>query len=84
MEARTQWEKVLWHLLEHGSITADDALAFKCYRLSAVIWTLKHKAGFNIETERVPTAKGKGTYAVYHISPEDRENYKEWKEIINA
>lgn len=48
---KTQKQYILEHLKEHGSITSQEA--FKLYgatRLSGVIWRLKHKDGYDIES----------------------------------
>ena len=44
-------QRVLTHLLEHKTITSNEA--WKLYgvsRLSAVIWELRHRYGYHIET----------------------------------
>ena len=59
--AVSQTELVLQHLIEHGSITSYEAIKFYgATRLSAIIYTLKHKDGYIITTtfETVTTRYG--------------------------
>ena len=49
----SQKQMVLGHLLENGSITPDYAWThYGCYRLGAVIFTLRNE-GYDIETQRM-------------------------------
>lgn len=45
---------VLMHLLEKGSITSWEAIKeYGATRLSAIIWTLRHKYDLNIISENI-------------------------------
>ena len=45
---------ILTHLLEKGSITSWEAIKeYGATRLSAIIWTLRHKYDLNIITEDI-------------------------------
>ena len=67
-------QRVLNHLLEHGKITSNEA--WKLYgesRLSAVIHTLRHKKGYNIETYIIHPVDRYGSVcncAEYHLIEE--------------
>lgn len=51
---RTKVEKVALYLLEVGHINSWEAIKeFGATRLSAIIWTLRHKRGLNIRSERI-------------------------------
>lgn len=68
---KTQEMQVLDYIRKHGSITQLQAtLELGITRLSARIWTLRHKLGFEIRDEyiEVPTRNG-GTARVkrYYI-----------------
>ena len=59
----SQKQKVINHLVKHGSITPLEALnLYGVFRLSAIIHTLRHKHRMNIEQE---IAKGDKNYAIY-------------------
>ncbi len=68
-------QMVLDHLLQHKTITSNEA--WKLYgesRLSAVIHTLRHKRGYNIETYTIhPTDRWGNTCncAEYHLIEEE-------------
>lgn len=48
----TKTDRVLMHLEEFGSITSWEAIKeYGATRLSAIIWTLKHKRGYVFEDE---------------------------------
>jgi len=50
--AMTQETVILQHLMQHGSITSFEAIQlYGVTRLSAIIYTLRHKRGFNIATD---------------------------------
>ena len=50
----TKQDKVMNHLIEHGSITSWEAIQeYRATRLSAIIYNLRHKLGMNIESEDV-------------------------------
>jgi len=52
--AMTQETVILQHLMQHGSITSFEAIQlYGVTRLSAIIYTLRHKRGFNIATDFV-------------------------------
>lgn len=69
----TQKQYVLWHLKQFGSIEPLTALReYGCYRLGAVIFSLRHD-GYSISTERM-SAKSKITgrpvqFAKYILQP---------------
>ena len=59
MERITQKSKVRAHLQSGQSITPIDALErYGCFRLAAIIHTLKHHSGMNIKTELVKNKYG--------------------------
>ena len=50
----TQVNKVLRFMKEHGSITSFQAIMeFGCTRLAAVIHTIRHTLGIDVETEMI-------------------------------
>jgi len=62
---KSQKRKVLEHLQEKGSITPLEALnSYGCFRLGAIIHTLRHKDGYEIKTK---LAEGKSNYAIYTL-----------------
>ena len=58
-----QTKQIYAYMLQHGSITALDAVKLGCYRLSARIWELKNNEGIRIVSsiERVEKADGTKT-----------------------
>ena len=65
----TQTQRVLDYMVQHGSISQQEAIAqFACYRLAAKIFDLR-KEGYVIETVRVPFRNEftDGYYAVYKL-----------------
>ena len=63
---QTQKDKVLAHLKQYGMITPLDALRqYGCFRLGAVIHTLRHEEGYDIKTS---IAKGNANYAIYSLT----------------
>lgn len=55
-----QKQRILEHIQKHGSITQKEAWElYGASRLSAIIYDLKNKDGYNIQTEMV---KGKNRY----------------------
>lgn len=61
-KTKTQWQDVLEHLKEHGSITSMEAWSiYHITRLADVIFKLR-KRGYNILTE---DCTGKNEYGVY-------------------
>ena len=65
----TQYTKVVRYMQEFGEITQRDAIYLGCYRLAAVIFTLK-KQGVLIKTEMREVEKADGTttrIAVYSL-----------------
>jgi transcriptional regulator with XRE-family HTH domain len=67
-EKMTQNQRVLDFMRKHGKITQQDAMGFKCFRLSARIADLK-KQGYAIVTERkgFRNEYGCGNYAEYRL-----------------
>ena len=56
----SQKDRILNHLKKYGSITQKDAWElYGASRLSAIIYNLKHKEGYNITTQ---TVQGKNRY----------------------
>lgn len=50
----TQLEKIIRHLNDYGTITPIEALMeYSIMRLSARIWDLRHKKGYEIETKMI-------------------------------
>lgn len=73
-EVRTQKDAVLSHLKRRGHISSITAInAYGCTRLSAIIWTLRHKDGYNI-VSKTETKKNRfgnlTTYSVYELRGE--------------
>ena len=63
-----QKDLCLRYLMEYGSITPLEALeAFGCFRLSAVIYDLRHE-GYPIQTH---INEGKKKYAIYELIDEE-------------
>ena len=61
-KAKTQKDAVLMHLLEHKSLTSWEAFErYGCTRLSAVIYVLRNRDGYLIESadKEVTTRYGK-------------------------
>lgn len=68
---KSQKQQILDHILKHGSITPNEAdTHFGCKRLSARIWDLIHKDGYNIKC-KIEHGKNKHgakcSYARYYI-----------------
>jgi hypothetical protein len=64
---------VLEHLKKHGSITSYDAIKlFGATRLSALIYNLRYKGGYNISTtfEAVVTRYGRKTQIARYVLKE--------------
>jgi hypothetical protein len=74
---KTQTESVLAHLEKYGSITSMDAIQlYGATRLSAIIYDLRHKEGYTIETEieTVPTRHGThSNIARYRLRKDENE-----------
>lgn len=71
-EKKTQKEMCLDYLQRHGSITPLEALnAFGCFRLSAIIYELRHEDGYVITTR---INEGKKMYAIYELITEGEEH----------
>ena len=75
--ALSQGKMVLQHLKEHGSITSYEAIKlFGATRLSAIIYDLRHKDGYNISSsmKKVTTRYGyKTQVAVYKLETERKK-----------
>tara|TARA_R100000458_G_scaffold55965_1_gene60425 strand:+ start:399 stop:875 length:477 start_codon:yes stop_codon:yes gene_type:complete len=77
MKRETQKSKVKKHLESGQSITPIDALErYGCFRLAAIIWTLKHEDGMNIKTENVKNKYGTkyGKYTLVNDSCKKENN----------
>ena len=72
MSRRTsQKDNILAHLKQFGMITPLDALKqYGCFRLGAVIHTLRHEDGYNIKTT---IANGDAKYAIYSLDNKTEE-----------
>jgi hypothetical protein len=84
-EARriTQRKRIKEYLEKGHSLTSRDSVnLFNCYRLSAVIYVLKHDYGMNIETKMI---KGKDgvTFGRYKLVKSNTIEQKN-SEIING
>tara|TARA_Y100000593_G_scaffold47704_1_gene90338 strand:- start:265 stop:474 length:210 start_codon:yes stop_codon:yes gene_type:complete len=67
MKKMSKKQKVLLYMQTYGSITQKDAIdLFNAYRLSAIIYDLKHKDGHDITT----TLEGKSKHARYTLNVE--------------
>lgn len=68
---KSQKQQILDHILKHGSITPNEADAlFSRKRLSARVWDLIHKDGYNIKCKIVHGKNRHGakcSYARYYI-----------------
>jgi hypothetical protein len=77
MKKETQKSKVKKHLESGQSITPIEALErYGCFRLAAIIWTLKHEDGMNIKTENVKNKYGTkyGKYTLVNDSSSKKDN----------
>jgi|TARA_R100000353_G_scaffold162352_1_gene122539 hypothetical protein len=62
---KSKARKVLEHLIKYGSITTWTAFTkYRATRLSAIIFNLRHRDGYNIESVE---QKGKDGYFVEYI-----------------
>lgn len=71
----THKDRVLKYMQDNGGITTLDAIKhFGNTRLSASIWILRHKDGFDIEAKKitVPTRYGKTRVALYKLKEENK------------
>lgn len=69
---QTQKDKVKEYLLQGNSITPIDAFEmFGCFRLAAIIWSLKHDDGMKINTKFVSNKYGVkfGSYSLIEQEP---------------
>lgn len=80
MGKMSQKDRVIKYIKDFGSITPAEAFTeLGAYRLSAIIYDLKHKDGYNVKTE---TEKGKNRYgdtthyAKYSFIEQDEELMK--------
>lgn len=72
---KTQKEAVLHHLKTQGSITSMEAIQnYGATRLSAIIHTLRHKDGYEIETKMLTGKNRFGNTCDYakYIYKEDK------------
>lgn len=73
---RSHCDLILEHLKQGHSITSLAALdLFGCFRLGARIWDLKHRRGYDIETEILETVSGKriAQYRLRNRAPQSSE-----------
>ena len=64
---KSQQLKILAHLKSGKTITQAEAISlFNCYRLSSVIYDLRH-AGHDIVTHDEPNTHNKGLHARYEL-----------------
>tara|TARA_R110000803_G_scaffold40778_3_gene87797 strand:+ start:3746 stop:4237 length:492 start_codon:yes stop_codon:yes gene_type:complete len=83
MKKVTQKNKVKEHLNSGQSITPIEALErYGCFRLAAIIHTLKHQNGMNIKTEMIKNKFGTkyGKYKLVKI-PEDVNYHRIYNNI---
>ena len=74
MERVTQKSKVMSHLQSGQSITPIDALErYGCFRLAAIIHTLKHDYGMDIKTELIKNKYGTkyGKYTLAKLNEDE-------------
>ena len=65
MKKMSKKQQVLLYMQTYGSITPKDAIdLFKAYRLSAIIYDLKHKDGYDITTK----LEGKSRHGRYTLN----------------
>ena len=65
MKKMSKNQQVLLYMKTYGSITPKDAIdLFKAYRLSAIIYDLKHKDGYDITTK----LEGKSRHGRYTLN----------------
>ena len=65
MKKMSKKQQVLLYMKTYGSITPKDAIdLFKAYRLSAIIYDLKHKDGYDITTK----LEGKSRHGRYTLN----------------
>ncbi len=68
---KTQKEQVIEYMREKGSITQLEAYKLGyIMRLSGIIWTLKHKEGYNIKSKMEQNPETKKVYARYYLDEE--------------
>ena len=68
MKKQSKKDRILMYMQTYGSITQKDAIdLFDAYRLSAIIYDLKHKDGYDITTE----LEGKAGYARYTLKQDN-------------
>ena len=86
MGKMSQKDRVIKYIKDFGSITPAEAFTeLGAYRLSAIIYDLKHKDGYSIKTE---TQKGKNRYgdtthyAKYSFIEQDEELMKHIPSLI--
>lgn len=73
---KTQCEKILDYMKEHGEITQREAIYLGCYRLASRIHDIK-SSGIRIKTETREVENVDGTkshIAVYSIVKDGEEN----------
>ena len=74
MERVTQKSKIMSHLQSGQSITPIDALErYGCFRLAAIIHTLKNDYGMDIKTELIKNKYGTkyGKYTMVNLSEDE-------------
>lgn len=65
---KTQKEAVLLHLQTKGTITSMEAIqSYGATRLSAIIWELRHKDGYDIETRMLTGRNRFGNVSDYGL-----------------
>lgn len=68
MKKQSKKDRILMYMKTYGSITQKDAIdLFNAYRLSAIIYDLKHKDGYDITTG----LEGKAGYARYTLKQDN-------------
>lgn len=77
---KTQHEKVYDYMKEHGEISQRDAYKMGIYRLAAVIWDLKHNAGYFIKSDmrEVTNQDGSKTKVAFYSLPDNQMSIDEF------
>ena len=86
MGKMSQKDRVIKYIKDFGSITPAEAFTeLGAYRLSAIIYDLKHKDGYNIRTE-IQSGKNRygdtTHYAKYSFIEQDEELMKHIPSLI--
>ncbi len=76
MKKKSQINQIRDHLNEGRSLTALDALdLYGCMRLAAIIHTLHHDEGMEINRETIKTNSGKSITRYTAKNPDNKDQY---------